>query len=74
MDQIKLRVLSVMKNDAVPIYVIAKEAGISLATASKYCHILQAERLAEITKFGNMKMVRRSDLSILLSRTEGIEA
>lgn len=59
MDQLKSRVLSVMKNDAVPIYVIAKEAGISLATASKYCHILQAEKMAEIIKFGNMKLVKK---------------
>lgn len=59
MDYLKTRVSSALKREAVPIHVIAKEAGVSVATASKYCHILQAEKHAEITRFGNMKMVRR---------------
>lgn len=56
---LKEKVLSCIKREAVPIYVIADEAEMSVQTTSKYCHILQAEHKIEITKFGNMKMVKR---------------
>ncbi len=56
---IKAMVVSAVKREAVPIHIIAKEAGLSVQTTSKYCHILQAERKVEIEKFGNMKLVRR---------------
>ena len=56
---LKSRILSAVKREAVPIFHIARAAGLSVQTASKYCHILQAENKVMITKFGNMKMVRR---------------
>lgn len=56
---LKAMVLSAVKKDAVPIYRIAKHVGLSVQTTSKYCHILQAENRVEITKFGNMKLVKR---------------
>jgi len=57
--ELKSRVLSAVKREAVPIFQIAMATGLSVQTASKYCHILQAENKVAITKFGNMKMVRR---------------
>ncbi len=38
---------------------IAKQAGVCVTTASKYCYILQAEKRVEISSFGNMRMVKR---------------
>lgn len=59
-DQIKEKILvALKKKDKVPIYQIAKESGISIATASKYCHILAAENKVRIESFGNMKLVSR---------------
>lgn len=55
----KEMVLSAVKKEAVPIFQIAKQVELSVQTTSKYCHILEAERKVEITKFGNMKMVRK---------------
>jgi hypothetical protein len=59
MESLKDRVFSFVKRDAAPIHAIAKEAGLSVQTTSKYCHILQAEHKIEMTRFGNMKMVKR---------------
>lgn len=58
-DSLKEKVLSCIKREAVPIYVIAKEAALSVQTTSKYCHILLAEHKVEMAKLGNMKMVKR---------------
>jgi len=56
----KERILGVLKRrDKVPIYVVAKEAQLSITTASKYCYILQAENKVRIESFGNMKLVSR---------------
>lgn len=56
---LKSKVLSAVKREAAPIFQIANATGLSVQTASKYCHVLQAENKIIITKFGNMKMVRR---------------
>ncbi len=57
---VKQRILDVLKrSENVPIYKIAKESGISIATASKYCYVLEAEHKIKITRFGNMKLVTR---------------
>ena len=58
-EPLKEKVFSCIKREAVPIYAIAEEASMSVQTTSKYCHILQAEHKVEITKFGNMKLVKR---------------
>jgi predicted transcriptional regulator len=56
----KQRILDVLKrNQNIPIYKIAKESQISIATASKYCYVLEAENKIKITSFGNMKLVNR---------------
>ena len=56
---LKASVYAATKKEAVPIFQIAKECELSVQTASKYCHILAAEHKIEITKYGNMKLVRR---------------
>ena len=57
---IKQRILDVLKrSENVPIYKIASQAGISVATASKYCYVLEAENRIKMTSFGNMKLVSR---------------
>lgn len=57
---VKQRILDVLKrNESIPIYRIAKEANISVATASKYCYVLEAENRIKMTSFGNMKLVSR---------------
>ena len=56
---LKSMVYAAIKKEAVPIFVIAKAAGLSVQTTSKYCHILYAERKIVMEKFGNMKMVKR---------------
>lgn len=48
---------------SVPIYKVAKDAGISLATASKYCHILAAQNRILMESFGNMKLVGKLEKS-----------
>ena len=58
-EDLKLRVFVAIKKDAAPIYRIAEEIDLSVQTTSKYCHILQAENKVAITKFGNMKLVKR---------------
>ncbi|MBI2076321.1 MAG: hypothetical protein HYT72_03690 [Candidatus Aenigmarchaeota archaeon] len=58
-EPLKERVFSCVRREAAPIYAIAREAALSVQTTSKYCHVLQAEHKVEITKFGNMKMVKR---------------
>lgn len=52
-------VFSAVKREPVPIFQIAKQIELSVQTTSKYCHILQAEHKVEITRFGNMKLVKR---------------
>ena len=59
MDTVKSRILSSVSRDAAPIYKVAKQAGVSVTTASKYCYILQAEKRVEINSFGNMKLVKK---------------
>lgn len=59
MSDVKSRILSSIGREAAPIHKVAKEAGVSLATASKYCYILQAEKKIDIASYGNMKLVRR---------------
>jgi len=56
---VKESIFSVITKDPVPIYVIAKNAKVSVQTASKYCYILQAEGRIEMRKFGNMSLVKR---------------
>ncbi len=55
----KSTVFSAVKREAMPIFQIARQIGFSVQTTSKYCHILEAERKVEITKFGDMKLVKR---------------
>lgn len=59
MEDLKLKVLSSINKEALPIYKVAQSAGVSLTTASKYCYILQAEKLITISSFGNMKLVKK---------------
>ena len=57
---VKERILDVLKRqNNVPIHKIAKDADISVATASKYCYVLEAENKIKIVSFGNMKLVSR---------------
>ncbi len=58
MIDVKELVMASLTKEDMPLNTIAKKCNLSLATASKYCHILEAEGKAEIKKFGNMKMVR----------------
>jgi ribosomal protein S25 len=48
---------SLKKSKPLPIYQVAERTGICVSTASKYCHILQAEGKIKMVKFGNMKLV-----------------
>ena len=57
--EIKERIFSSINREATPIYKIAQSAGVSVATASKYCYILQAEKKIDISSFGNMKLVKK---------------
>ena len=57
-EEAKARIMAVLKGE-MPIKGIAAKAGLSVATASKYCHILEAERRISMHQFGNMKLVRR---------------
>lgn len=59
LTDIKSRVLAAAGKEPSPIYKVAKQAGVCITTASKYCYILQAENRLEITRFGNMKLVKR---------------
>ena len=59
MESLKAKVLSSITRDAAPIYKVAKEAGVSITTASKYCYILQAENRVAISSYGNMKLVKK---------------
>jgi len=56
---IKEKILSSIGKEATPIYKVAKQAGVCVTTASKYCYVLQAEKRIEINSFGNMKLVRK---------------
>ncbi len=56
---LKRMVLASVGREPIPIHGIAKAAGLSVQTTSKYCHILAAEKKVEIDKFGNMKLVKR---------------
>jgi DNA-binding MurR/RpiR family transcriptional regulator len=62
-DQLKHRILSILQTEdgstGLPISRIADRVSVSVATASKFCHILAAEKRVDITKFGDMKLVRR---------------
>lgn len=58
-EGLKERVFSAIRREAAPLHAVAKEAGLSVQTTSKYCHILVAEKRVEISRFGNMKMVKR---------------
>lgn len=58
---IKDRILAIVQsatNSGMPINKIADKAGISVATTSKFVHILAAERKVKIERFGDMKLVR----------------
>jgi predicted Rossmann fold nucleotide-binding protein DprA/Smf involved in DNA uptake len=55
----KDRVYAAVTREAVPMHVIAKKTGISLATTSKYLFVLQAENKVIIQNFGNMKLAKR---------------
>jgi len=56
----KAQILDALKrHDSVPIYQIARYCEISVATASKYCYVLEAERKVKLTSFGNMKLVSK---------------
>ncbi len=57
-SEAKEKIMDIVRNE-MPIKNIAEKSGLSIATASKYCHILQAEKKLIIYKFGNMKMVKR---------------
>jgi hypothetical protein len=54
----KERILMSIGKEPTPIHQIAKNAGVCVTTASKYCYILQAEKKVEIKSFGNMKLVK----------------
>jgi predicted transcriptional regulator len=57
---VKSQILDMLrKGDGIPIYRIAQGCNISIATASKYCCVLEAENKVKITKFGNMKLVNK---------------
>ncbi len=57
---VKEQILEVVKKgDGTPIHKIAQGCGISIATASKYCYVLEAENKIKIVSFGNMKLVSR---------------
>ena len=57
---IKEKIVGMLKKtDAVPIHKIALGCKISVATASKYCYVLEAENKVKITSFGNMKLVKK---------------
>jgi len=57
--ELKERVLSSIGSNAAPIYEVAKQAGVCVTTASKYCYILKAENKIDITIYGNMKLVKK---------------
>lgn len=46
------------ENGGISISKIAERAGISAATASKFIHILAAEKKLKIERFGDMKLVK----------------
>jgi hypothetical protein len=59
-DDVKERILAALrKKEKMPIYQVAREARLSVATTSKYCYILAAENRIIMESFGNMKLVSR---------------
>lgn len=56
--KMKESILSTLKSqNSLSISKIAEKVGISASTASKFIHILEAEKKVKIEKFGNMKLV-----------------
>jgi len=55
----KEKILNLLKNSSgLCISKIAQKIGVSLPTASKFVHILEAEKKVKIEKMGDMKIVR----------------
>ena len=58
---IKDKIVSIIAANAdggLSISKVASHAGVSVATASKFCHILEAEKKLRIERFGDMKLVK----------------
>jgi predicted transcriptional regulator len=53
-----LGIVQTIADGGIPITRIAERAGVSVATASKFVHILAAERKVKIERFGDMKLVK----------------
>ena len=55
----KEKILNLLKNSSgLCISEIAQKIGVSLPTASKFVHILEAEKKVRIERMGDMKIVR----------------
>ncbi len=53
-----ISIISANADGGLPISKVAARAGVSVATASKFCHILEAEKKLRIERFGDMKLVK----------------
>lgn len=61
-SSIKDAILLAITQEAVPLYRVAEKAHVSVQTASKYCHVLDAEGKVRMQSLGNMKLVRRPEV------------
>ncbi|MEM5790683.1 MAG: MarR family transcriptional regulator [Candidatus Aenigmatarchaeota archaeon] len=59
-EEIEGKILEIIKNSDNGLYIskIARKIGVSHQTASKFIHILEAEKKIRVEKVGDMKMVR----------------
>lgn len=59
-EEMERKILELVKNSGNGLYIskIAKKIGISHQTASKFIHILEAEKKVKVEKIGDMKVVR----------------
>jgi transposase len=59
--ELKQKFLSIIEDgDGMSIKQAAGKLGVSPATASKWVHILEAERKVKLDRFGDMKLIRRA--------------
>ncbi len=59
-EEMKRKILELIKNSGNGLYIskIAKKIGVSHQTASKFIHILEAEKKIRIERIGDMKVVK----------------
>lgn len=57
MNDKKQKIIRVLNNNEFSIAEISEKIGLSEATVSKYCHVLEAEGKVRMRRRGNMKLI-----------------